>query len=183
MPDYSVLYPGRFMKKEALEHPKVIRITDVKQIVLEGEKGAEGKVVLYYKAADGIGEIVWNKTNAELTWHALGERVTEKWVGRLLTIYNNPNVDLAGKKVGGIRVYGSPEMAAAKTVEVKRPRRKKPEVYPLTPTDMKGNATATGAKVAKPPQATTPVAPAPVDELDADSPPDEHWAAVEAEAV
>jgi hypothetical protein len=147
MPDYSVLYPSRFMKKEALESPKVIRITKVTATVLEGEKGAENKVVVAYKALDGEGEIVWCKTNAELTAHALGTRDYEKWVGRLLTIYNNPNVDLGGKKVGGIRVWGSPELTKAIKVEIKRPRRKKGEVYHLVPTDNKGKPVVPGGAV------------------------------------
>lgn len=147
MADYSVLYPGRFLKKESLPAPKVIRIVAINTSVLEGEKGAEQKVVLKYKAADGEGEIVWNKTNAALTAAVLDERDYDKWIGRLLTIYNNPTIDLAGKKVGGIRVFGSPEMKAPKTIEIKRPRRKKGEVYELVPTDMKGK-TKTGTAAA-----------------------------------
>lgn len=134
MADYETLYPGRFLKKEALPAPKTIRIIDVIQTVLEGEKGQETKVVIKYRDKTGDGEIVWCKTNAALTAHALNERDAEKWKGRLITIYNNPNVDLAGRKVGGIRVYGSPELTKAITVEIKRPRRKKPEVYQLVPT-------------------------------------------------
>ncbi len=134
MADYETLYPGRFLKKEALEAPKTIRIMGVTPTQLEGEKGIESKVVIKYKAADGEGEMVWCKTNAALTAIVLGERDFEKWIGKLITIHNNPNVDLAGKKVGGIRVYGGPDMLKPQRVEIKRPRRKKPEVYQLTPT-------------------------------------------------
>ena len=148
MADYETLYPSRFMKKEALAAPKVIRITKVTATVLEGEKGAENKVVVAYKAADGEGEIVWCKTNAALTAHVLGERDYDKWIGRMITIHSNPNVDLGGKKVGGIRVYGSPELAKPMTVEIKRPRRKKGETYHLIPTDKKGAPVVPGASKA-----------------------------------
>lgn len=142
MPDYETLYPGRFLKKESLAAPKVIRVTAINVTELEGEKGVEPKVIVKYKAADGEGEIVWCKTNSALTAVALNERDYLKWAGRLLTIHNNPQVDLKGKKVGGIRVCGSPEMKEAKTVEIKRPRRKKPEVYRLVPTDNRGQSLA-----------------------------------------
>lgn len=152
MADYSVLYPGRFLKKESLEAPKVVRVIAINTSILEGEKGPEQKVILKYKASDGEGEIVWCKTNAALTAAALDEREYDKWIGRLLTIHNNPTVDLAGKKVGGIRVCGSPEMKAPKKVEIKRPRRKKAEVYDLTPTDMKGKPkSGTAAALDAPP--------------------------------
>lgn len=134
MADYEALYPGRFLKKETLAAPKTIRILAVTQTQLEGERGVEPKVTLKYKAADGEGEMVLCKTNAALIAFALGERDVDKWVSRLVTLHNNPNVDLGGKRVGGIRVYGSPEMTAPLKVEIKRPRRKKPEVYHLVPT-------------------------------------------------
>jgi hypothetical protein len=148
MADYETLYPGRFMKKEALEHPKVIRITKVTVIPLEGEKGVENKVVLSYKATDGDGEIVWCKTNAALTAHVLDERDYDKWVGRLITVYNNPHVTFGAKTVGGVRVYGSPEMKKPIKVEIKRPRRKKGEVYNLIPTNKKGEPVVPGASSA-----------------------------------
>jgi hypothetical protein len=76
--DYEALYPGRFLKKETLAAPKVIRILSVNVTQLEGEKGIEPKVVVKYKAADGEGEIVWCKTNAALTVEVLDERDADK---------------------------------------------------------------------------------------------------------
>lgn len=156
MADYETLYPGRFLKKESLAAPKVIRIDRINVTELEGEKGVESKVVVKYRAADGDGEMVFCKTNAALTAIALGERDYAKWVGRYITLYNNPNVDLGGKKVGGIRIFGSPEMTKPQRVELKRPRRKKPEIYQLVPTDKKGNPTT----------AATPQAPTPDDDFE-----------------
>jgi hypothetical protein len=174
MADYETLYPGRFLKKEVLAAPKVIRILSVTKTDLEGERGIESKVVVKYKAADGEGEAIWNKTNAALAAIALNERDYEKWVGRLITIHNNPNVDLKGQCVGGIRVCGSPEMKAPKRVEIKRPRRKNPEVYQLSPTDKQGrplSGTATATKSDAPPPPEPP--PDYADSTDlADVPPD-----------
>jgi hypothetical protein len=165
--DYETLYPGRFLKKETLASPKTIRIVSVQNTVLEGEKGAEQKAVLKYKAADGEGEIVWCKTNAILTAYALGERDVDKWAGRKITIHNNPQVDLKGKKVGGIRVFGSPEMTEPMRVEVKRPRRKNPETYNLVPTGKNAKAAA----------------PTPAPTNDNNAPPPEHWDAADQEVA
>jgi hypothetical protein len=167
MPDWSVLYPGRFLKKEALEAPKVIRIVKLTVTELEGEKGVESKVVLSYKSADGAGEMILCKSNAELISHALGTRDHEAWIGHYVTIHNNPTIDLGGKRVGGIRVWGSPELKSPLTVEIKRPRRKKGEIYKLVPTDKKGNAIVAGSE------------PGPAEDLDA--PPPEHWNAIDEE--
>lgn len=161
MADWELLYPGRFLNKLSLVVPKVIRITAVDKTMLttvkKGKEVEEEKVVIKYKAADGEGEIPWNKTNAALTAFALDERDSDKWIGRLVTVHHDPNVAFGGEKLGGIRVCGSPEMKATKRVEIKRPRRKNPEVYTLTPTDMKGAPVAVGSAAKK---AETP-APAP----------------------
>src|SRR5688572_1319000 len=108
MPHFETLYPGRFLKKESLPAPKVIRILDVISTTLEGEKGIETKVVVKYRDAGGEGEIVWCKTNSALTAVALGDDDYDKWKGRYITVFNDPNVDLKGKRVGGVRVFGSP---------------------------------------------------------------------------
>jgi hypothetical protein len=147
MPDYESLYPGRFLKKELLPAPKVVRITAVNTTELENDKNeTEVKVTVKYKAADGDGEMVFCKTNAALTAIALNERDYSKWPTHLITLHNNPNVSFGGKKVGGVRVCGSPEMTKAQKVEIKMPRRKKPDVYHLTPTDKKGNPITGTAK-------------------------------------
>lgn len=151
MPDWRVLYPGRFLQKETLAAPKVIRIVRVEHDQLEGEKGIETKTIVHYKAADGDGQIVWCKTNAALTEFALDEPDYGKWIGRLITIHHDPNVMLGKQKVGGTRVCGSPEMKAPKRVEIKRPRRKKGDMYELYPTDNKGARKVTSQAEPPPP--------------------------------
>jgi hypothetical protein len=140
VPDYETLYPGRFLKKETLAAPKVIRITAVNVVSLENDKGQmEDQATLKFKAIDGDGEMTWCKTNSALTSFALDTRDYEKWIGRLIAIAHDPSVMFGGKKVGGIRVFGSPEMKAPKKVEIKMPRKKRPDIYHLVPTDTKGN--------------------------------------------
>jgi len=150
MADFDALYPGRFLKGRVLDRPRVIRIVSVVGTALEGEKGVKATGVLKYRGGfsirdgklvddpKGEGEIVWCKSNAALTAAALGERDYEKWGGHLITIWFDPEVDMGGKAVGGIRVFGSPEMTQTKRVEISRPRRKKPDIYILRPTDKAG---------------------------------------------
>lgn len=138
--DYEALYPGRFLKGVTLDRPKVIKVLGVVGEKLAGDDGEKAKGVLrYVDAAKQEGELVWCKTNAALTAALTGTREIEGWVGQYLTIHYDTEVMLGGKRVGGIRVMGSPTLKAPLRVEVKRPRRKVPEIYTLYPTDRDGN--------------------------------------------
>jgi len=137
MPHFDELYPGRFLKGTTLEAPKVIKIDAIVGETLPGEDGEKAKRILKYTAKDGPGEIVWCKTNAALVAAIHGDDWTA-WIGKYVTVHHDPTVTLGGKAVGGIRVCGSPQLKAPKRVEIKRPRRKTPEVYMLNPTNADG---------------------------------------------
>lgn len=155
MPTWEQLYPGRFLKGVTLEVPKTIRIKAVAATDLEGDDGdKKAKCVIRYSAADGEGEWVVAKTNAALIAACLGENDYTKWPGHTVTIYFDPSVRFGAEQVGGIRVCGSPELKAPKRIEIKRPRRKKLEVFDLIPTDANGKAKSAKA----PPPAPAPVA-------------------------
>lgn len=135
---FETLYPGRFLKGVTLKGHKTIRIVGITGTPLESDDGEkEIKAVLKYKSRDDEGEMVWCKTNSQLAAQVFGTPVIEQWYGRLLTIAFDPAVKFGKEKKGGIRVVGSPEMTAPMTVEIKRPRRKKVEVYHLQPTGPK----------------------------------------------
>lgn len=161
MPDLDLLFPGRFTKGKTLEHPITIRILSVNGELLEGDDGAAAKAIMRYRTAGPDGqpveaEIVFNKTNALLTAAALGTRDFTQWGGRLVTIGFDDSVMLGREKVGGIRVVGSPELKKALEVSIKRPRRKKAEIYKLYPTDVHGRRRDASA-----PQPSAPPAEAP----------------------
>lgn len=170
MPDLDELYPGRFLKGRTIEKPTVIRIVGVGGEPLEGDDGDKRiKGVLRCRAAGPDGrpvdmEIVWNRTNALLAAAALGTRDYTAWSGKLLTIWFDASVRLGKETPGGIRVYGSPELRAPLRVEVKRPRRKTPEVYNLIPTDNQGRERPRKPEPKPAPAATPPeAAPPPAD--------------------
>jgi hypothetical protein len=135
MPDLDELYPGRFLKGRTLNGPKLIRIVSMNGDFLEtDENRKEFKAILKFKDEEGDGEIVWNKTNALLTAELYG-REYEKWAGQLIVIFFDPDVRFGSEKPGGIRVWGAPAsvLPKAKQVSIKRPRRKKPDVFTLHP--------------------------------------------------
>lgn len=146
MPDYEMLFPGRFLKKTDLAKPTTIRIVEVTAAdIATDEPGSDGKKekakgLLRFRARPGdLGgytgdELILCKTNAALIAAALGDRDFDAWKGRLITIHHDPAVSFGREKTGGIRVCGSPELQAEKRVEIKMPRKTRPEVYVLKPT-------------------------------------------------
>lgn len=150
MPDFETLYPNRFLKSATLDAPRTVRILDIHGEELEGEKGVKLKGVLKFRDASGEGEMVWPKTNSMLAAALFGAidngdpgqpvRDYSKWIGRLITIYRDPEVRFGAEKVGGVRVYGSPELKAPVTVSVQTTRKRKPVSVTLHPTAMPGKA-------------------------------------------
>jgi hypothetical protein len=179
LPDFEQLFPGRFLKKTDLARPTVVRITEVVSseglLVVEEDdnsgkpkKPEKPKGIMRIKyAPDSLGaykgsEVILCKTNAALIAAALGERDFDKWAGHTVTLYNCPDVWFGGKKTGGIRVHGSPEMKKPTTIEIKMPRKKAVEKYELVPTPVpttraagNGAQRAAGAQQQQP-AATTP---------------------------
>jgi hypothetical protein len=177
MPDFESLYPGRFLNGKALDGPKTIRILGVAATDLEGEDGVKAKCVVKYASADGHGEIVWCKTNAQLAAAIFAERDYTKWIGKLLTIHFDPTVRMGAEVVGGIRVCGSPELQSPREIQIRRPRRKRPEVYVVHPTDQHGRRREGPARSST--GATRPAPQPPGPDHGAPSPTDAHRLGVE----
>lgn len=75
---------------------------------------------------------VLNKTNAILMAAMFKSDDTDKWLGRRVTLCST-SVQFGKEQVLGIRVKGSPELAAPLAVELKMPRKKATRVV-LVPT-------------------------------------------------
>lgn len=145
MPHFEELYPGRFLKGVTLAKPKTIRITAFAPEALENDDGKKvPKAILKYRDKDGEGEMVCCKTNAALIAAMYGPDFST-WPGKLVTLHFDTSVRFGAEKPGGIRVLGAPELAKALEVTIKRPRRKKPEVYLLQPTGAKPAQQPAGA--------------------------------------
>ncbi len=106
---------------------------------------------------------------------------TKNWEGKRVTLYADPNVRVGREIVDGIRVLGSPDLEADKSVSIKLPR-KKAFVHHLKRTQLQAPKSAVApvqpaavvapvvvAPVVVPPAAV--VAPAPVQQVAAPSSP------------
>ncbi len=137
MAHWKTFFPSPYLRKEDIPQPLTVRIVSQAPLDLEGDKGKERKICIVFKCASGDGKMVWNKTNCALAEKLFDEPDPEKWIGKLVTMRADDSIMFGAEKTGGIRVCGSPDLAAPKTVSIKRPRRKNPEIYELTPTPKK----------------------------------------------
>ena len=102
MTDFNTLF-GDYLKKEDFPQPAALTIRELKQEKLQDES----KIVLYFHENDK--GLVLNKTNAELIARELDTVQIEEWVGKKITLYNDPNVSFGGKLTGGVRVQVHPK--------------------------------------------------------------------------
>jgi hypothetical protein len=122
--NFDELYPGRFIKAGMFNgHPATFTIKSVQHDMLEGDKGAEQKVVLSFNETPF--EHVLPKVNAVCIKAMFGPQVTE-WVGKRVTFYGTTAIMPFPKKKDEpcVRVYGSPDIAEEIRCEFNPPRRK-----------------------------------------------------------
>jgi hypothetical protein len=115
--DWDELYPGRFIKAGDFKGKAVtLKIAFVKIEELVGDKGPQIKGVIGF---DGT-EKQWalNKTNG-ICLKAMFGRLVQEWVGKRVTLFAST---WDGEQC--IRVFGSPEIAEDKVVQVALPRKR-----------------------------------------------------------
>ena len=97
---------GKYLKKDDVEPPITVTITNVthENLAREGEV-PEMKYVLNFKEAKPL---VMNMTNGQLIAHVLKSEETDNWIGKQITLYNDPSVSFGGKLTGGVRVLVTP---------------------------------------------------------------------------
>lgn len=120
-----------------LSGPRTIRIRDIAYDAMAESQ----KLWIYYDGDDGK---PWKpcRTTARCLVSVWGADAA-KWVGLHCTIYNDPDVQFGGAKVGGIRVSHMEGLSSARTLMLTKTRGKK------------------GATVIKPLEVATPANPAP----------------------
>lgn len=105
--DYDQLYPDRFLKSELLASKDVtLKIADVFQEELKGEKGPEWKVVISFDRT--AKQWVAPKT-CGITLKKMFGRKVKDWIGKRVTLYPT-EVEAFGAIVPAIRVRGSPDI-------------------------------------------------------------------------
>jgi hypothetical protein len=121
--DFDELYPGRFLKAGQLgERKPTVTILSVELDELVGENGQpKMKGVIAFREIKY--QLALNKTNGELLKAMFG-RDLNKWPGRRLTLYQGKVEHGSWKGQPAIRIWGSPELDADKTVSVQLPRKR-----------------------------------------------------------
>lgn len=103
MPKTSEMRESKFLKKEDVGRGVLATITSCvrKNVAMEGAD-PEQKWCLTFQELDK--PLVLNVTNIQLCEIMFGSDDTDHWIGKRIVLYTDPNVQYAGKIVGGIRV-------------------------------------------------------------------------------
>jgi len=120
---FDLLFPGRFLKAADLGTAKAtVQIEDVWIEALEGERGAEDKVLVSF--VNKQKRLVLAKINGISLRAMFGANVRE-WIGKRVTLYATAEIMPIRRGEPCIRVWGSPELGAAVPVEWKPAKRNK----------------------------------------------------------
>ena len=156
--NFDQLYPGRFLKAGTLDgHQATVTIAKIEHEKLEGEKGVELKAIFTFVGKDM--QLVCCKTNAMCIKAMFGPMLAD-WIGKRITLFEG-KVETPGKMFGQpcLRIWGSPEIAADLTVQIKHPKKKAFDMVMHKVEARPGpGAAATPAKATPPPADAPPPA-------------------------
>ena len=108
MMNVSELKESKFLKKE--DCPLTVTIESVsKENMAQQGAPEEMKFILNFKESKPM---VLNSTNGQLIAHALNSPESDDWVGKQISLYNDPSVSFGGQLTGGIRVQTQPQTTA-----------------------------------------------------------------------
>lgn len=102
MPTIADLKKSKYLQKSDVTPPVLVTISGYRQenVAKEGEL-AEDKWLLTFSELEK--PLVMNAINGELIAQALGDEDFDGWIGKKIVLYVDPNVQMSGKIVGGIR--------------------------------------------------------------------------------
>ncbi len=107
---------GNYLKTEHITGEVIYTIKEVVPEKIGRENNKETKAVAHFEGVDK--GLALNKVNAEAIAEISGSREIEDWVGTKVCLYVDPDVEFAGKKVGGIRIKKVPS-SGVKSKEMK----------------------------------------------------------------
>ncbi len=96
------LKESRTLTKEDVEPPVVLTIERFTREKIGAEGQQEEKWMVNFKELPKA--LVLNVTNNDILIELFGNLEIEEYAGKVITLYSDPNVMFAGKKVGGIRI-------------------------------------------------------------------------------
>ncbi len=104
------LKESKYLAKEDCMPPLLVTIAGLSSANMAKEnEPEETKYILQFQESvkpdgDPLKPMVLNTTNGQLIAHVTGSEETDDWVGKKITLYNDPSVSFGGKLTGGIRV-------------------------------------------------------------------------------
>jgi hypothetical protein len=103
MPTVSEMTAGKYLTKEECDPAIIVTIKGFKRVNVAKEDQDPR-----YKWTGTFDELqkpmVWNKTNLKRAEKIFGSDHTDDWIGKKIMLYNDPEVEMSGEQVGGIRV-------------------------------------------------------------------------------
>ena len=97
----SEAFPSKFMSKDDVQVPIVATIGGVKPEILKSDNGEEQKPVMYFTSDHK--PLILNNTNWMTMEDWWGDD-SDKWLGKKIELYFEPNIMFGNKRVGGVRV-------------------------------------------------------------------------------
>ena len=95
------MFPSNYLSKDDFPAPRVLVIANVTREQLRSARGKEMKTFLHFEG--NVKPMILNKTNG-LAIAKLYGRSSDAWISQPIDVYTEPNVTMAGQRVGGIRV-------------------------------------------------------------------------------
>lgn len=102
-PTVDDLKSSSYLTKSDVQPPKLLTIKEWKKedVSMENQP-ASMKYVLYFEEEEK--GLVLNNTNGKRIARVSGSVDFDNWPGTKVVLYNDPDVEFAGKTVGGIRI-------------------------------------------------------------------------------
>ena len=91
---------GEHLRREDVQKPMLVTVTDV--TVKEFDNPPEKKALLHFKETEK--SLVANKTNLKIAKSVFETSETDRWKGKKIVVYDDPNIFFAGKQTGGLRL-------------------------------------------------------------------------------
>ena len=101
MRSYDKYRDSKYLQKSDIEKPAIVTITKITEEDVSPDSSGKMKFVLHFK--ENYKPWIANIGSLENIAAIAGTGDVDRWPGTTIVIYVNPDVEFAGKRVGGIR--------------------------------------------------------------------------------
>lgn len=135
MPNINSMKESKFLKRTDVGAGKLLTINGCHQenVAMQGEPPEMKWILTFAEEKKGM---VLNTTNQELIARALGSDETDDWLSRKIVVYDDPNVSMGGRLVGGIRCRAPKNTVGQPAAQRPTPA---PTPPPVNPADVAGD--------------------------------------------